>query len=226
MLGVSMNRKGLEELRGRRFGRLVVERVLLKLPGEKRRAQVRCDCGEQRQVTITNLRSGNTTSCGCYRRQRVQEAVTRHGMTKDGKRDPTYEAWSTMVRNCSTPSSGAWVNYGGIGIGVCERWLGDGGFERFLQDMGRKPEGHELSRRNKEENFTPENSYWATRRQVRRNTRSTTLYTVGGRTQCLVDWAREHDIPKSTLHYRVVTRGMSMRDALDVGRGRNGKVLL
>ena len=151
--------------------------------------------------------------------------MTTHGYRRT-RATPTWEAHRSAINNCHTRKAGGFANYGALGVTVCLRWRGPHGFEHFLEDMGQKPtEQHMLSRRNKSVGFTPANSYWATDREVRRNTRQSTMYTVGTRTQCLVDWAAEHDIPKNTLHYRVVTRGMTMRDALDVGRGTRGKVL-
>ena len=49
-------------------------------------------------------------------------------------------------------------------------------------------------------------------------------YTVDGVTKSLVSWAIEHDIPKTTLRYRM-TRGMSMREALDVTREGSDSIL-
>lgn len=212
---------------GDRFGRVVVLKLVRTVPGAKLRARVQCDCGKRKEVQAGNLQSGHTTSCGCYHRERVVETHTRHGHSRDTVgRTATYEAWRSMIKNCYTPSAGSYANYGGLGITVCRGWQGTGGFERFLDDMGEKPsEAHQLSRRDKKKPFTLANTFWATDAQVRRNTRQTTMYTVGHRTQCLVDWANEYDIPKNTLHYRVVTKGMSMRDALDVGRGTQGKLL-
>lgn len=53
---------------GERFGYLV---VLHKSPQRARQGQAkwvcRCDCGVEVTVTATNLRDGNTRSCGCQR---------------------------------------------------------------------------------------------------------------------------------------------------------------
>jgi len=212
---------------GNRFGRLTVVKVFRPAPGAPLRATVVCDCGTRKEVRCGNLTSGNTVSCGCFHRERVAETHTIHGHRLDGNEaSPTYHSWRTMVRNCTSPGSQRYADYGALGITVCARWRGRGGFQNFLEDLGDKPSPeHQLSRRAKRKGYTPSNAYWATRHEIDRNTRRTTLYTVGQRTQCLVDWAREYDIPKNTLHYRVVTKGMTMRDALDVGRGQRGQWL-
>jgi len=47
------------------------------------------------------------------------------------------------------------------------------------------------------------------------------LYEVDGESRTLAQWGRVHAIPKATLHDRVITRGMSMRDALGVRHCRS-----
>lgn len=57
----------VENLTGRRFGRLVVLGKI-KEPG-KAKYKVRCDCGNEKVVLADNLKRGMTTSCGhCYRK--------------------------------------------------------------------------------------------------------------------------------------------------------------
>jgi integrase len=48
--------------------------------------------------------------------------------------------------------------------------------------------------------------------------RTETLYQVGEVAKSLTEWSRASGIAKPTLHGRVVTRGMSMADALALGR--------
>lgn len=62
------------DLTGQRFGKLIcLDYELRDVPDKKRSNKQRaywrclCDCGRQRYVTATNLRKGNTTSCGCSR---------------------------------------------------------------------------------------------------------------------------------------------------------------
>jgi hypothetical protein len=189
---------------GDTFGRLTVI-TLFPRRGKVTRVLVECTCGNKKLVRRPNLKSGHTTSCGCYHKERVRETHSLHGFRGNhGKITATYEAWRSMLNNCYCPTSGGYQNYGSRGVTVCPRWRGDDGFIHFLKDLGSKPtDSHQLSRRNKSIGYTMTNTYWATVAEVCRNTRRTTMYTVGPRTQCLVDWAKEHNIPKNTLHYRV-----------------------
>ena len=188
--------------------------------------RTRCSCGNERVILKKSL-SNRSTSCGCERANAVREATKTHGQCVDDAHTPEYEAWRTMLARCDDPSRENYPYYGGRGIGVCARWRGArGGFEAFLADVGQRPtDGHVLCLLDKSKDYAPGNAAWLTRHDADRKKRNNTFYEVNGVTKCLVDWAKEHDIPKNTLHYRVVTKGMSMRDALDVGRGCQGKVL-
>ena len=185
--------------------------------------RTRCSCGNERTILKKSL-SNRSTSCGCERVNSVRYAVKTHGHCVDDAHSPEYEAWRTMLGRCDNPSVESYPYYGGKGIGVCARWRGS--FEAFLADVGARPsDGHLLCLLDKTKDYAPGNAAWLTRHDADRKKRSNTFYEVNGVSKCLVDWAKEHGIGKSTLHYRVVTRGMSMRDALDLGHGRSGKAL-
>jgi len=55
----------LEDLVGRRYGRLVVVKLLDSDVRGQRRWLCRCDCGGQRIATTGSLNAGRTTNCGC-----------------------------------------------------------------------------------------------------------------------------------------------------------------
>lgn len=67
----------LIDLTGQTFDRLTV----LKREGTTAYRQplwrVRCTCGQERVVLGSNLRSGNTRSCGCLRTEILRRPVTR-----------------------------------------------------------------------------------------------------------------------------------------------------
>lgn len=50
---------------GKRFGRLIVIKRA-EHTGKRAHWLCRCDCGNEVVVSGTNLRNGNTSSCGCY----------------------------------------------------------------------------------------------------------------------------------------------------------------
>jgi hypothetical protein len=74
-----------------------------------------------------------------------------------------------MVKRCSNPRSWAWKYYGGRGIDVCARWRQS--FADFLADMGERPAGLTLDRKNNDGNYEPKNCRWATRAEQSQNRR-------------------------------------------------------
>ena len=90
---------------GDRFGRLVVV-----APAEKRNGQAawlcRCDCSVERDVRASNLKKGNSTSCGCVSREKLSGEIERRrgrvrGNIKSGRRSsserPTPAARTTRT---------------------------------------------------------------------------------------------------------------------------------
>lgn len=98
---------------------------------------------------------------------------TKHGhrRTEDGKSSPTYNSWRSMKIRCLNPNRSDFRWYGGRGVQVCPQWLGPDGFDRFLADMGPRPEGTTLDRIDVNGHYEPSNCRWATDKMQRDNRR-------------------------------------------------------
>ncbi len=126
---------------------------------------------------------------------------TTHGHAADGMPSSEYVAWRNMLDRCRNKNAANYRLYGGRGITVCERW---NEFEYFLADMGRKPSPElQIDRIDNDGNYEPGNCHWATPIEQANNTGVNHLITIYGRTQTLVEWAREANILPVTLRRRI-----------------------
>lgn len=202
-----------QDLQGQAFGRLtVVTRAPNAGAGIRARARwfCRCECGAEAIVHASALRSGNTVSCGCAKRERSRregwKLNRRHGRT--GSR--VHTTWSSMIQRCTDANHKSFRSYGGAGIGVCERWLA---FENFLADMGEQPAGMWLGRHDTSLGYLPGNCSWMSRAQVGAIKSTSRLIEYQGKTQPLAAWAKEHGVSRKLLRDRLA-RGWAMREAL------------
>lgn len=173
----------------------------------------RCDCGNKIDVRGGDLASGRTTSCGCYKRERSAEAHTVHGMNRQGERHPVYRVWAAMLTRCENSNFSAYKNYGARGIKVCDEWHDAKVFIDWALANGWQ-KGLTLDRINNGGNYEPDNCRWATRKENNRNKRNNRLITFDGKTQTMVEWADELNIPYYTLKHRISTYHWSIERAL------------
>lgn len=169
-----------------------------------------CDCGNTKEASGSEVRTGHIKSCGCYRVDLTIAKNKTHGLVKT----PSYVSWTAMKTRCTNPNSAAYKNYGGRGIKICDKWMT---FEGFLEDMGERPHGHSLERIDNSKGYNKENCRWATNAEQNRNTRQNKFLTKNGKTMCMRDWANETGIPYPTIQDRV-RRGWSEDRILERAR--------
>lgn len=75
-----------------------------------------CECGATTVVNGHDLRRGNTTSCGCFKRDRLAFANTLHGDSRKGKTTRLYRIYANINSRCTNPNVSEFSHYGGKGV--------------------------------------------------------------------------------------------------------------
>lgn len=120
-----------------------------------------------------------------------------------------------MKQRCCNPNHPRFKDWGGRGIKVCDRWRDS--FEAFLADMGRRPPGTTLDRKDNDGNYEPGNCRWATSEEQSMNKRGlhpeqlrrdVVAFVAGGATPS--EASRRFRIPSRTA-YSIVERDRAKR---------------
>lgn len=85
-------------LKGERFGLLLIESEA----GRDKHGRVRwnciCDCGKNKVVDSRHLVQGKTVSCGCYQIKSAKERNTTHDLSNNHRN--LLNIWYAMKRRC------------------------------------------------------------------------------------------------------------------------------
>jgi hypothetical protein len=197
------------DLTGRTFGRLTVLRRILPNSRGKVKWVCRCVCGKSVVVAGTALKSGNTTSCGCYNREQCRLRGMLHGQCGS----KIYSTYHGIIARCYNKEAGSYPDYGGRGIKVCDRWRE--GFENFYSDMGDPPTpDHSIDRIDCNGDYEPGNCRWADWETQCNNKNNTRFLEFAGESKSITQWSHSLGMAKLTLYDRVTKLGWSAEKAL------------
>lgn len=121
-----------------------------------------------------------------------------------GKTDsPAWRSWKAMLGRCYTPGTNDYDRYGGRGITVCDRWRGPKGFVNFFADMGDRPVGMQIDRKDSNGNYSPDNCKWSTPKQQQRNRCSNRLVEYQGQSITVTELSERTGVHLDTLRARL-----------------------
>jgi hypothetical protein len=132
-------------------------------------------------------------------------AIPRHGHARRDKSTATYRSWQTMFHRATG--------------GVVDRW---NTFENFLKDMGPRPKGMQLGRKDTGKGFSPQNTVWISPADEKRNRPNVKWYKFKGKDYTAGQLAELTGIPVKTLRNRL-QKSKKVEDALSSARTRRGK---
>ena len=185
----------LKILTGEKFGKWsVIERAPNK--GRAVMWRCRCDCGTEKIVHGTSLKSGTSTMCrSCADRSHKPRS---HGLTKH----PLYRTWQRIKSSTTNPNHQDYEWYGGKGVSVCEEWFHD--FTKFYEwsiTHGYQP-GLTIDRIEVDGNYEPSNCRWIPFKEQTLNRTDSVYLTHNGITRTVKEWSQITGIKPSTLYAR------------------------
>lgn len=191
---------------GCRYGKLIILGDAERSFCGARMWKWKCDCGSKGSSQMCAIKNGATKSCGCYARSIDRKVPGSRGS------NPLYLVWRTMHDRCNLPSVKAYKHYGGRGISVCDRW---NNFDIFVKDMGPRPEGGTLDRKDNNGNYEPSNCRWATHKEQMNNMRKNVLIPVNGEMLTIAQASERFFIPYPRLYARI-KKGWPVQKAISL----------
>jgi len=149
------------DLQGSIFSRLQVIEFLHRNNRGDSMWLCKCICGNSKPVSMSHLKSGDVKSCGCL----AKDFNFKHGLycSDDPFKKKMYRTHGGMKTRCLNKKFKYYNNYGGRGIKICNRWLGEKGVINFISDMGYPPTlAHSIDRINNNSHYSLKNCKWST----------------------------------------------------------------
>lgn len=209
------------DLTGEKFGRLTV----IKRAADRNKHvywQCKCDCGNPELIEIegSSLKSGKTTSCGCYGRERRLKANTKHGLSHSRIKRIYYD----MRSRCYDENTPKYKNHGGRGISVCDEWMGEDGLSKFNEWALNNGYSDNLSidRIDNDGNYEPSNCRWVTTEVQNFNRRNNRLFEINGEKKFAKQWCEEYGININTFWQRD-RKGLTGEDLIAPPKYRRNK---
>ena len=163
------------DLTGQRFGQLTVISRAGSSYGNVT-WNCLCECGKHVVVKAGSLRSGNTKSCGCLKRQMGTINGKQFSTTHGSSHSRLYSVWRGMKARCTNPKHKHYKHYGGRGIRVCDEWYNDfAAFQAWAVSQGYNPNALKgqctIDRINVNGDYCPDNCRWVDMKAQRINQR-------------------------------------------------------
>lgn len=160
---------------GKRFGRWIV----IKSAGNVKKHlayKCQCDCGKYGIVNGSNLRTGQTKSCGCLRDEQISLIAWKHGLSNTR----LYNVWRSFRRRCNNKNTSDYHRYGGRGITICKEWDSFINFYNWAKVNGYK-DNLFIDRKDNNKGYFPWNCRFITRKKNNQNTRNSRRWNIDGK---------------------------------------------
>jgi hypothetical protein len=221
-----LHKRHYKDLKGETFGKLyVVDLADIRDKYSHIYWHCKCECGNELNVSSTQLITGHTKSCGCLHKETLvqrNKKNAKHNMCNSR----IYNIWGSINDRCRNSNSSNFENYGARGITVCDDWVGtnENGFINFYNWAMNNGYTDELSidRIDVNGNYEPSNCRWATNKMQANNRRTSKILIVDGVSHTISEWSDITGICETTINNRII-RGWSDKDAVTKPPQKNTK---
>lgn len=199
----------LIDLSGKRFGRLLVINKHSSFKGHVKWL-CKCDCGNECVVQGSSLKSGNTTSCGCYKREYSKELYST--VRQNDKH--LYAVWNGIKQRCFNKNNKSYKNYGGRGITMDKEWANNyESFYKWAIQSGYK-QGFQIDRIDNNLGYCESNCRFVNNLVQANNKRNVKFHEINGVSKTLSEWCREYNMDYFLVRQRVFKLGWNIEKAL------------
>lgn len=131
-----------------------------------------------------------------------------------------YRIYNNILTRCYNKKNKAYKNYGARGIILCPEWRLD--FIIFYNWAISNGYNDELCIDRIDVNgiYEPSNCRWTNYQEQAKNRRNTTYIEYNGQKKFLHEWAKEANIPQSTLRYKLMTLNIPLEVILKQHAGQ------
>lgn len=177
------------DVANQRFGRLTVKKFMGRKLNSPNKGTicwyVKCDCGNEKIVAISDLTSGHTTSCGCKQIEAAKKTLApinkkaserNNGLSKQ----PWLQNYKNILQRLFNKNYHAYDHYREKIQGplIEQSWLDDPW--EFYKEIGDKPDPHaSVDRIDNTKGYVIGNVRWAERTRQARNRTEFTTNTTG-----------------------------------------------
>lgn len=157
-----------------------------------------CECGKERVVKGTSLRTNEVQNCGCTPRE-IKIEVRKFPNYAE------YRTWQGIKDRCFNENSHVYHRYGGRGITMSEDWVND--FSTFFRDVGNRPtDKHTLDRIDNDKGYSKDNCKWSTPYEQNRNKCNNKYITYLGEEMIISDFRKLINVQGSLVYHHLKTK--------------------
>ena len=183
--------KNIKDYSNKKYGKLIVKYAFRDKLKNKTMAFCECECGKTKIISMGNLQSGKTKSCGCGHKKHHQ-TNTR-----------LYNIWKGIKQRCYNKNNQAYKYYGKRNIIMCDIWKND--FISFMEWA--LENGYEknltIDRIDVNGNYCPENCRWITSAQQNTNKRTYKKIFYENELYSAKEFSKKFGIKYRTLMWRL-----------------------